>query len=107
MTVLQFFQIYWREILAVLSVIATLVIWFIKKKPSLNELDNILLKVLEVLPTFILQAESIKGAEEKKALVLESVRVFVKDQFSINLPDTVMALVGTWIENILSTPQKH
>lgn len=107
MTVLKFLQTYWREILAIISVVASLVIFLVKKKPSINEMSDILLRILEKLPEFIIQAECLEGAEAKKALVLECVKRFVKDQFSIILPDAYMSFIGQCIEAILSTPQKH
>ena len=105
--VINFLLTYWKEIISLLLVIASVVIAALKKKPVINEMDNIILKVLEKLPEFINSAENFKGADVKKALVLESVKKFVKDQFSVNLPDTYIESIGSMIEAILSTPQKH
>ena len=96
----------WQLIASVITLICSLVIFILKKKPVMNEMDCILLKVMEKLPEWISQAESLKGAEVKKSLVIESVKKYVKDEFSINLPDSYVALVGSYIENILLTPQK-
>lgn len=106
MFILDFIFDYWREIVSTVAVIASIVIMCIRKKPVINEMDNIILKVLEKLPEFINSAETFKGADVKKALVLESVKKFVKDQFSVNLPDTYLESIGCMIEAILSTPQK-
>ena len=104
---MKFILEYWRELLAIISVIASVLIWIIRKKPKLNEMDNILLKVLEILPNFIYEAELVfTSGEEKKACVLESVKRFVKSQFSVNLPESYMTLISNYIERILSTPQK-
>lgn len=103
----DFILTYWKEIVSLLLVIASVVIAALKKKPVINEMDNIILKVLEKLPEFINSAENFKGADVKKALVLESVKKFVKDQFSVNLPDSYIESIGIMIEAILSTPQKH
>lgn len=104
--ILDFIKDNWQLIASVLTLICSLVIFILKKKPVMNEMDCILLKVMEKLPEWIAQAESLKGAEVKKSLVIESVKKFVKDEFSINLPDSYVALIGTYIENILLTPQK-
>lgn len=106
MKVIDFLLSYWREIVSTVAVITSIVIMCIRKKPVINEMDNIILKVLEKLPEFINSAETFKGADVKKALVLESVKKFVKDQFSVNLPDTYLESIGCMIEAILSTPQK-
>ena len=102
----EFILTYWREIVSTIAVIASIIIMAIKKKPVINEMDNIILKVLEKLPEFINSAETFKGADVKKALVIESVKKFVKEQFSINLPDSYIESIGSMIEAILSTPQK-
>lgn len=104
---IDFLKLYWKEIVSLFLVIASVVIAALKKKPVINEMDNIILKVLEKLPEFINSAENFKGADVKKALVLESVKKFVKDQFSVNLPDSYIESIGMMIEAILSTPQKH
>ena len=106
MTITQFLLTYWREIVSTIAVIASIIIMAIKKRPVINEMDNIILKVLEKLPEWINSAESFKGADVKKALVLESVKKYVKDQFSVNLPDTYLESISQMIEVILSTPQK-
>ena len=102
----EFILTYWREIVSTIAVIASIIIMAIKKKPVINEMDNIILKVLEKLPEFINSAETFKGADVKKALVIESVKKYVKEQFSINLPDSYIESIGFMIEAILSTPQK-
>ena len=103
----DFIITYWREIVSTIAVIASIIIMAIKKRPVINEMDNIILKVLEKLPEFINSAENFKGADVKKALVIESVKKFVKEQFSVNLPDSYIESIGLMIESILSTPQKH
>lgn len=107
MNFIKFLQSYWREILTVFLVIASLVIFILKKKPKINEMDNIILEVLVKLPEFINNAECIVGAEAKKSLVIECCKGFVKDQFNVDLPVSYLASLGNCIEAILSTPQKH
>lgn len=103
---LNFLKDNWQFLTAILiSVISSLVIWLIKKKPVLNELDNILLAVLENLPGIINGCEQLPS-NEKKATALILVKAFVKKQFNIELSASTLTLVGNWIENILSTPQK-
>lgn len=101
------FIIQYREILvSLLLCLLTFLIQFLRKKPVINQVDTILLCVLEKLPQFINSVESAKGGELKKVLVLESVKEYVKSEFSVNLPDSFIAFIGSHVENILSTPQK-
>ena len=103
---IQFLLDNWQSLLSVILVILSFVLALIRKKPSINELDNILVEVLEKLPEWINSAETLKGAEVKKALVLESVKKYVKEKFSLNLSSSVLASIDSMIESILSTPQK-
>lgn len=105
--IFDFILLHWETFASIILVIASIVLALLRKKPVLNEVDNILIQVLERLPGWICDAEVIKGAQEKKALVIASVRKFVKDQFSVNLPDSFYISLGQYIEIILSTPQKH
>ena len=99
----------WLKPLAylIISVISTVLVLCVKKKKVLNEMDLILLEVVENLPQWINEAEAFKGAELKKSLVLEAVKKFVQDKFSVNLPDSVLSSISAMVEAILSTPQKH
>lgn len=122
MSFLEFLEKYWQVIAALLSVVASIVIWCLKKKPVLNQMDTILLAVFENLTQIINQVELLKckpvetelgtagvvtiSSEDKKSLALYAVKEFVKKQFSVNLPDSYISLIGKWIEDILSTPQK-
>lgn len=105
--VIDFIKENWQLIASVITLICSLVIFILKKKPVINEMDCILLKVLEKLPSWISQAESLKGADVKKSLVIESVKKYVKSEFSYSLPDSYIALIDSYIEKILETPQKH
>ena len=90
-----------------ISVISTILVISLKKKKILNEMDLIILKVFEKLPDFINQAEVLKGPEVKLQFVLKCIEEFVKQEFSVNLPLSVLNSFRTPIEKILSTPQKH
>lgn len=105
--VIDFIVKYWDVITSLVLVIASIIIMLIKKKRVVNEMDNIILEVLNRLPRWINAAENLKGADIKKSLVLESAKKFVKDQYSMILPDGYISLIGSRIEEILSTPQKH
>lgn len=106
MKFVEFLQLYWREIAALVLFIISFVISLIKRKPVVNEMDKILLAISDKLPEFINYAETFKGAEEKKNLVLAAVFQYVKNQFSLVLPDSYMDIVSRMIEAYLSTPQK-
>lgn len=106
MIVIDFIVKYWDIIVSLVMVIASVVLALIKKKPVLNEMDNILLKVLDKLPEWINSAETLKGADVKKSLVLESVKKYVSNEFSVILPQSYIDFIGSKIEDILSTPQK-
>lgn len=98
----------WQFCVAVIvSVITSLLVWVIKKKPVINEMDNILIRILENLPIWIIEVESLKGSDIKKTAVLETCKKYALDEFSVNLPQSVLSYLGTCIEYILETPQKH
>lgn len=103
---INFILEHWDVIVSLLMVIASVVLALIKKKPVLNEMDNILLKVLDKLPEWINSAETLKGADVKKSIVLESVKKYVSNEFSVILPQSYIDFIGSKIEDILSTPQK-
>lgn len=107
---LQFILENWQFLVYVLvSVISTILVVVLKKKKTVNELDNILKIVLANLPRIITSVEELIGAgngKEKKDLVLAAVVKFVNEQFSLNLPDSLIAYIGERIEDILATPQK-
>lgn len=103
---INFLKDNYRWLCCILVEVIILLISIFKKKKVINEMDTILLCVLEKLPEFILSVEGVKGAELKKSLVIEAVKKFVKDKFSINLSDTFISFVSASIEDILSTPQK-
>ena len=109
-TLIQFLFDYWQFIVYILvSVITTIVVLVLKKKKVVNELDNILKIVLANLPRIVLSAEELIGSGngvEKKQVVLYSVIKFVKDQFSVDLPDSLIAYISERIEDILAAPQK-
>lgn len=111
MKIIDFILMYWQPILGALLSVVGFVIVLIRKKPSYNEFDNILLKVIERIPGFICGAEEIysqdpKSGEAKKALVMSCITRFIKDQFSITLPDTLLSFLDKYVESILVTPQK-
>lgn len=104
----EFFVQNWQFFVALfVSVITSVMVWFIRKKPVLNEMDNILLRILENLPIWIIEVETLKGADVKKTAVLETCKKYARDEFSVILPQTIISYLGTCIEYILETPQKH
>lgn len=104
--VISFFKDNLSLIISIILVIISFIVSLCRKRPKMNEMDNILLATLEKLPEFIRSAETFKGADVKKTLVLESVKTFVKNQFSVILSDQMIAFIGYQVEQILSTPQK-
>ena len=106
----QFLLDNWQFIVYMLvSVITTIAVLVLKKKKVVNELDNILKIVLANLPRIVLSAEELFGAGngvEKKQVVLDSVIKFVKDQFSVDLPESLIAYISERVEDILAAPQK-
>lgn len=104
--VLYFIIHNWRDIAAVCVFIISVVIAIIRKKPSMNWLDNILVYVEGLLPKLIRDAEVLSDGESKMALVLRSVQESVKKKYGITLSEEVLARVKEMVEEILSTPQK-
>ena len=98
---------YWRIIVEAILVIISIVVLLLKKKPTINEIDNILRWILENLPQFINQVEStgLPGSDKKEAVVYSVIQL-VKERFSFKLSDSMIGLISDYIEKILSTPQK-
>lgn len=105
--ILYFIVNHLEIIISSILVIISLVLQLIKKKPQLNEIDNILIRVLIRLPQWIQSAEFLEGADVKKTMVLNAVKKYVKDEFSLILPQSSLDFISARIEDILSTPQKH
>lgn len=104
----EFFVQNWQFIVAVsISVLSSIGVWLIRKKPVLNQMDTILLCVLEKLPIWIQEVECLKGSDVKRTAVLNTASKYVLDVFHVNLSSECISLIGSWIEDILATPQKH
>lgn len=98
----------WQMILAALLMVLTFIISLLKKKPVYNEIDNILLSVVEKIPLFINSVESTSmDGSSKKVVVMETIRNYVKSQFSYVLSDSLLIFFDQYVELVLSTPQKH
>lgn len=104
--IIEFCKTYWREILSCLTVLITVVIQLLKKRPSYNLLDAIKEDILGILPELICAVEIDGNGQRKKNAVIDAVKSFVEKKYGISLPDKLLIYVSNAIEDILSTPQK-
>lgn len=104
--VLQFCLNYWREILAVCSVIITVVLYLVKRRPLVNLIDTIKEDALELLPVLINKVEKDGSGQQKKATVLEAVIQYIEKKYKTAVSPYIVAWLSDMIESILSTPTK-
>lgn len=106
--VIEFLKSYWREILEILAVLASIIICCIKKKP-VKVVDTIKQMICTWLPGVISAAESsgLKGEAKLEYAINFLYSVFAKDYLTRDEFDNkYLAFVKAEIEAILSTPQK-
>lgn len=104
--ILDFIKVYWRECLSLCFLILSSILFALKKKPTWNKLETIYCAVLQKLPVFIDVVEKDGCGEEKLFLVLSLVKSYLIEEYKFNNFDEIEPLVRSWIESILSTPQK-
>lgn len=104
--IFNFCKEYWREILSVLGVFISVLIYCCKKRPSYNAIDKIKEDILEILPEFILKVETDGNGQRKKNAVLELIKLYVQKKYKMALSSDLESFVVVSLESILSTPQK-
>lgn len=105
--VLDFIKVYYREIIEVIAIIASVVICCIRKKP-VKVVDTVKEIIVRVLPAFIVQAEaSGKKGADKLELVLSLVKDFLKEMsYGDDVVSQYLDFTKEQVELILATPQK-
>ncbi len=93
-------------LLSCLLFVVTLILAFLKKRPILNQVDEIKKVALEVIPQFIKQAEDsgMIGTEKFNYVVLK-VTSLISRKFNIGDCDWLTEFITISIENVLKTPQ--
>lgn len=105
--ILNFVQVYWREILEVVTLLSTFLVFLCKKVKVEN--PSIIAFIDRVLPGLLINAEHIFGdghGDEKKAAVIEALLNHLKKNFSGIDEEQYKKVISEKIEFILSTPQK-
>lgn len=103
MSIQQFFVTYWRDILSVMVLFASLVLWIVRKKP-VQVVDTMKETIVRLLPYCILKAESApKG--EKLSVCLALLKELL-EQMGLDLNSDYTKFASEQVEIILSTPQK-
>lgn len=105
--VLDFIKAYYREIIEVIAIVASVIICCIRKKP-VKVVDTIKEIIVRVLPVFIVQAEAsgLKGAD-KLELVLSLVKGFLREMnYGDDIISQYLSFTKEQVELILTTPQK-
>lgn len=90
----------WKTILLICFAIAELLVLVLKKSVKVDSTDS---KISRLVAFYISVAERLIGKGQgavKKSYVIESVKDFLK------LDSSYDEVISTYIENILSTPQK-
>lgn len=93
-------------ILSCLLFVLSLIIALLKKRPILNQIDEIKKVVLEVVPQYIKQAEvsGMTGTEKFNYVVLK-VTSLISRKFNIGDCDWLTEFLTISIENVLKAPQ--
>ena len=105
--ILDFIKNYYREIIEVVAILASIVICCIKKKP-IKVVDTLKELILSALPGFIVYAEHTdKKGEDKKKLVVDLVLNFLRVKgYGDDTLTPYLPFIEDQIESILVTPQK-
>lgn len=104
--VLNFIIQYWKEILTVLGIIITVVLYLVKRRPKVNLLDTIKEDVLELLPVLINKVECDGNGQRKKTAVVELVNKYLQKKYQVQLSPYLADWLSDAIESILTTPTK-
>lgn len=105
--ILNFIQTYWREILEVVTLLSTFLVFLCKKVKVEN--PSIISFIDDVLPQAISTAEASIGAGnglEKKKAVIDALLKAIKNSFHGINEKKYKKVIEDKIEIILSTPQK-
>lgn len=110
---IDFLKSYWKEILLVLEIVVTIVLFIVRKRTKIiNKLDysEILKKLLETLPYFIQKVECPGNGESKKKIVLESSLEYIAQllgrTLTVSESEFFSDYIDDAIEMILETPSK-
>lgn len=109
--ILDFLKNYYREIITMISAIVCLILFIVRKKPSMNIIDEVKVLVSEHLPEFILAAENTKmSGPDKLDLVVNLSLFFIGKSLKRSLKEDEASYFKTFVidevEKILATPQK-
>lgn len=107
MNVQQFFVNYWREILSVVCLIVSTVLWIVRKKP-VKVVDTLKELIVRLLPALINGAEAthLSGSEKLK-MVLDSLsKILIDFGYGDDVVNQYLPFAKEQVEVILSTPQK-
>lgn len=106
---IQFLTSYWKEVLEVVCLIISLVLWLLKKTKIVKQ-DTILEQLVLRLPVMIRQAEKTDGnGAEKKASVMLYALSWLADMTGESMQEISKkyeAKIDVLIEDILTTPTK-
>ena len=100
---IDFIKFYWREILEVVCIVASIVICCIKKKP-VKVVDTLKEVVLRVLPYCIEKAESSPKGEKLQVCI--SILEAAMKELGYELTPELTSFAIQQVELILCTPQK-
>ena len=105
--ILEFLNSYWREILEVVVLLTTIILWIIRKKP-VKVVDTLKEVIVRVLPALINSAElSGLSGPDKLSLVVNNLAIVLKDLgYGDDLISQYLPFAKEQVELILSTPQK-
>lgn len=101
--ILDFLKTYYREIIEIILVITSFVLFVARKRP-IKVIDTIKEVILRLLPYCINKAEVCNG-DDKKTFALSLLAELLRDLGYDLLPD-YEKFAGEQLEIILSTPQK-
>lgn len=103
---IDFLKLYWKEIIEIILVIASVVLCVVRKRP-VKVIDTLREVVTRCVPGAIAAAEKQKNlkGDGKKLFALSVVRQLIMD-LGYEVTDDLMQFASEYIEAVLSTPQK-
>lgn len=104
--IIDFITQYWREIVSCLILLISVLINLIKKRSTLNVVDEIKRDILEILPEMTKAVECAGHGQDKLNAVVLEVSKYIKKKYNLKEVEVFTPYIIASIESILSAPTK-
>ena len=103
--VLEFLQIYWKDILYLIISLVVVIITLLKRKNVVNVDDSIHAFILDLIPELIAYVEVPGNGSTKKQLVMNYCENAVQKKYGV-FSESIRSFISDAIERIMVCPQR-